>query len=69
MDRSPFAVLMHSATLVLVAALSFCAIVSTQVAYAASDLATYLPKVAPADFFRSSDRFGPPHGDPPLVPV
>ena len=69
MDRSPFAVLMHSATLILVAVLSFCAIASTQVAYAASDLATYLPKAAPADFFPGSDRFGPPQGDPPLVPV
>ena len=70
MDRSPFAGLMqHSATLVLVAVLSFCAIVSTQVAYAASDLATYLPKAAPADFFPGSDRFGPPQGDPPLVPA
>jgi NosR/NirI family nitrous oxide reductase transcriptional regulator len=59
----------HSATLVLVAVLSFCAILSTQVASAASDLATYLPKAAPADFFPGSDRFGPPQGDPALVPV
>jgi NosR/NirI family nitrous oxide reductase transcriptional regulator len=38
-------------------------------ALAAGDLATYLPKVAPADFFQGADRFGPPQGDPPIVPV
>jgi NosR/NirI family nitrous oxide reductase transcriptional regulator len=59
----------HSAALVLVAVLSICTIVSTQSAYSASDLATYLPKAAPADFFPGSDRFGPPQGDPPFVPV
>ena len=36
---------------------------------AASGLASYLPKVAPADFFPGADRFGPPQGDPPIVPV
>jgi NosR/NirI family nitrous oxide reductase transcriptional regulator len=38
-------------------------------AAAASDLANYLPKAAPADFFPGSDRFGPPQGDPPIAPV
>ena len=35
----------------------------------ASDLNTYLPKIAPADFFSGADRFGPPQGDPPIAPV
>src|SRR6476620_10207910 len=35
----------------------------------AGDLPTYLPKIAPADFFPGADRFGPPQGDPPIVPV
>lgn len=39
------------------------------VAQAAQDLPSYLSKVAPADFFPGADRFGPPQGDPPLVPV
>ena len=38
-------------------------------ACAAGDLPTYLPKIAPADFFPGADRFGPPQGDPPIVPV
>ncbi|WP_298252915.1 NosR/NirI family protein [Bradyrhizobium sp.] len=38
-------------------------------AQAASDLKTYLPKIAPADFFPGADRFGPPQGDPPIAPV
>ncbi|MEY9885157.1 NosR/NirI family nitrous oxide reductase transcriptional regulator [Bradyrhizobium sp. USDA 328] len=38
-------------------------------ARAAGDLQTYLPKVAPADFFPGADRFGPSQGDPPIVPV
>jgi NosR/NirI family nitrous oxide reductase transcriptional regulator len=70
MVRSPFAVLkQQSAALVLAAVLSICAIVSTQVAHAASELATYLPKVAPADMFAGADRFGLPQGDPPIVPA
>ncbi|QOZ45572.1 4Fe-4S binding protein [Bradyrhizobium sp. CCBAU 53340] len=38
-------------------------------AFAAGDLQTYLPKLAPADFFPGADRFGSPQGDPPIVPV
>ena len=33
------------------------------------NLATYLPKIAPADFFPGADRFGPPQGDPPIISV
>ncbi|OAF19308.1 NosR/NirI family protein [Bradyrhizobium neotropicale] len=52
-------------TVVLGALLTFW----THAACAASDVAGFLPKVQPADFFPSADRFGPPQGDPPLVPV
>lgn len=38
-------------------------------ACAGGDLQTYLPKIAPAEFFPGADRFGPPQGDPPIVPV
>ncbi|PPQ18892.1 4Fe-4S binding protein [Bradyrhizobium sp. AC87j1] len=38
-------------------------------AFAAGDLPTYLPKITPAEFFPDADRFGPPQGDPPIVPV
>lgn len=38
-------------------------------AFAAQDLATYLPKASPGDFFPDADRFGPAQGDPPAVPV
>lgn len=38
-------------------------------ALAAGDVKTYLPKVTPGDFFAGADRFGPPQGDPPIVPV
>jgi NosR/NirI family transcriptional regulator, nitrous oxide reductase regulator len=48
---------------------AICATLWAHAALAAGDLATYLPKVAPADFFQGADRFGPPQGDPPIVPV
>ena len=38
-------------------------------AHAAQDLASYLPKISPTDFFPAADRFGPPQGDPPLTPA
>ena len=70
MARSPFAVSERRvAGLVLAAVLSVCVSLWTQAALAASGLASYLPKVAPADFFPGADRFGPPQGDPPIVPV
>ena len=55
---------------ILIATIIFaiCATVWNQPARA-SDLATYLPKLAPADFFSGADRFGPLQGDPPIVPV
>ena len=43
--------------------------ITRRIARAAGDLQTYLPKVAPADFFPGADRFGPSQGDPPIVPV
>ncbi|MBO4221588.1 4Fe-4S binding protein [Bradyrhizobium neotropicale] len=41
----------------------------TRAVFAASDLATYLPKIHHGDFFTGADRFGPAQGDPPIVPV
>ncbi len=38
-------------------------------AHAAGDVSTYLSKIVPAEFFPGADRFGPPQGDPPIVPV
>ena len=67
---SPFAARCRSvAPFVLAAVLLMCATLWAQAAYAASELATYLPKVAPADMFAGADRFGAPQGDPPIVPV
>src|SRR6516165_9407013 len=59
----------RAAAVLLATVLSLCAALWAQTAHAASELATYLPKVAPADFFAEADRFGPPQGDPPIVPV
>ena len=65
---SPFAACCRSvASFVLAAVLLICATLLAQAA--ASELATYLPKVAPADMFAGADRFGTPQGDPPIVPV
>ena len=36
---------------------------------AAGRLQEFLPKAQPAEFFPGADRFGPPQGDPPLVPA
>ncbi len=56
------------AVLVLVLAIIACATFWTRSA-SASELAAFLPKTAAADFFKGADRFGPPQGDPPVVPV
>src|SRR6516162_6946465 len=70
MVRSRFAACCRSvASFLLAAVLLICATLWAQAAHAASELATYLPKVAPADFFAEADRFGAPQGDPPIVPV
>jgi NosR/NirI family transcriptional regulator, nitrous oxide reductase regulator len=45
------------------------AILWTATALAAAEMTTYLPKVKPADIFPGADRFGPPQGVPPIVPV
>ena len=58
---SPFAASSRSVTpFVLAAVLLICATLWAQAAYAASELATYLPKVAPAHMFAGADRFGAP---------
>ncbi|WP_300253913.1 NosR/NirI family protein [Bradyrhizobium sp.] len=46
-----------------------CSALWSQAACAAGDLANYLAKASPADFFPGADRFGPLQGDPPVVPV
>jgi NosR/NirI family nitrous oxide reductase transcriptional regulator len=67
---SPFAASKRPAAAVLLAALVvICATLWSQAARGSGDLGTYLPKLAPADFFAGADRFGPPQGDPPIVPV
>src|SRR6516225_9911538 len=67
---SPFAVSCRSvSTSVLAPVLLICATLWAQAAYASSELATYLPKVAPADMFAGADRFGAPQSDTPIVPV
>ncbi|MBR0847933.1 regulatory protein NosR [Bradyrhizobium diazoefficiens] len=44
-------------------------VASADPARASADLAVYLPRATPADFFPGADRFGPAQGDPPVVPV
>ncbi|MBR0779877.1 NosR/NirI family protein [Bradyrhizobium iriomotense] len=51
------------------ASLAVAWVVGISPACSASELKSYLPKVAPAEFFPGADRFGPPQGDPPIVPV
>lgn len=48
---------------------AICAALWLEPACAAGNLADYLSKASPADFFPSAERFGPPQGDPPIVPV
>ena len=67
MVRSFFAARRPAAAFAVIVAT--CATLWAHAALAAGDLATYLPKVAPTDFFQGADRFGPPQGDPPIVPV
>jgi NosR/NirI family nitrous oxide reductase transcriptional regulator len=59
----------RTAACVRATSLAICATLCAQAAHAASELATYLPKVAPADMFAGANRFGPPQGDPPIVPT
>jgi NosR/NirI family nitrous oxide reductase transcriptional regulator len=42
---------------------------TARAAAAASVLADFLANAAPAEFFAGADRFGPPQGEPPIVPV
>lgn len=55
--------------LAFAAILAICATLWVHAAHAAGDLASYLPKISPGDFFPGADRLGPPQGDPPIVPV
>ncbi|WP_373371174.1 4Fe-4S binding protein [Microvirga yunnanensis] len=38
-------------------------------AFATGRVQEFLPKAQPAEFFPGAERFGPPQGDPPLVPA
>ena len=67
MVRRLFAAKRPASTFATVVAI--CATLWANVALAAGDLATYLTKVAPTDFFQGADRFAPPQGNPPIVPV
>lgn len=69
MDRSFFVVRRRLAAFAHAVLLAAFAGLWASEAMAASDLATYLPKVAAGDFFAGADRFGPPQGDPPIIPV
>ncbi|QDP26206.1 NosR/NirI family protein [Bradyrhizobium cosmicum] len=69
MVRSFFAHRRPASAAAFAVIVAICATLWAHAALAAGDLATYLPKVAPADFFQGADRFGPPQGDPPIVPV
>ena len=59
----------RAASLVLAVVVAICTTSWTPAAFAASELAAYLPKAALADFFPGADRFGPTQGDPPIVPA
>lgn len=69
MAGSLFAAKRPAPALAFAVIFAICATLWAHAAHAASDLASYLPKVAPSDFFSDADRFGPPQGDPPVVPV
>ncbi|RYD71128.1 MAG: FMN-binding protein, partial [Verrucomicrobiaceae bacterium] len=60
----------HSVSILLTVVLCFGALFFwMQAASAVDDLNTYLPKVAPADFFPEAVRFGTPQGNPAIVPA
>ncbi|MHB0773460.1 4Fe-4S binding protein [Bradyrhizobium sp. 1.29L] len=69
MVRSFSAAKRPASTAAFAVIVAICATLWAHAALAAGDLATYLPKVAPADFFQGADRFGSPQGNPPIVPV
>jgi NosR/NirI family nitrous oxide reductase transcriptional regulator len=53
----------------MAALVAVCATFWTPAAQASGELAGFLPKITPADFFAGADRFGPPQGEPPVFPV
>jgi NosR/NirI family nitrous oxide reductase transcriptional regulator len=48
---------------------ALCMIAAPRPAHAAGDLAKYLSKITPGEFFPDADRFGAPQGEPPIAPV
>ncbi|WP_083846366.1 NosR/NirI family protein [Bradyrhizobium sp. ORS 285] len=57
------------AAAILAVIIALCVIAAPRTAHAAGDLANYLSKVAPGEFFPEADRFGAPQGEPPIAPV
>jgi NosR/NirI family nitrous oxide reductase transcriptional regulator len=57
------------AGMMLAIALTFIAAGASQAQQPPAGLQQFLPKVQPAEFFQDADRFGPPQGDPPMVPA
>lgn len=50
-------------------ALTFLCMFASFDALSAAGLNTFLSKFTPADFFPGADRFGPPQGDPSIIPA
>ncbi|QOZ55432.1 NosR/NirI family protein [Bradyrhizobium sp. CCBAU 53338] len=69
MARSFVALKRREVSFVLAVLLAICTALWAETARAASDLANYLPKSSPTNFFPEADRFGPLQGDPPIAPV
>ncbi len=69
MPQTSTATLISRWIAVLLVACAINVLLSAGAARAGADLSTYLPKASPSDFFAGADRFGPPQGDPPIVPV
>ncbi|BAM92458.1 nitrous oxide reductase regulatory protein NosR [Bradyrhizobium oligotrophicum S58] len=57
------------AAFVVAVLVALCMIAGTRAAHAAGDVATYLSKITPGEFFPEADRFGAPQGEPAIVPV
>ncbi|WP_246739878.1 NosR/NirI family protein [Bradyrhizobium aeschynomenes] len=55
--------------LIMAVMAALCLIAAPRTAHAAGDLATYLSKLTPGEFFPDADRFGAPQGDPPIAAV
>ncbi|MDU6374350.1 MAG: carbohydrate porin [Bradyrhizobium sp.] len=57
------------AAMILAVLIALCTLAAPWPAHAVGDLANYLSKITPSEFFPGADRFGAPQGEPPIVPV